>query len=107
MERVRRAKLVATLGPATDGLELDLVRAGLDVARLNFSHGTSPDHARRCTSIRAAAASLDRTVAVMQDLQGPKIRVASLVGGGPVHLDPGRDLSITCREIVGTAERIG
>src|SRR6185436_16909164 len=107
MERVRRAKLVATLGPATDGLELDLVRAGLDVARLNFSHGSAPDHARRCAAVRAAAASVGRAVAVMQDLQGPKIRVGSLIGGGPVHLESGRDLAITCQEIIGTADRIG
>src|ERR1051326_5274794 len=74
VERARRAKIVATLGPATDGLELELVRAGLDVARLNFSHGTPADHARRCRAIRDAARSAGRTVAVMQDLQGPKIR---------------------------------
>ena len=82
MERVRRVKIVATLGPATDGLELDLVRAGLDVARLNFSHGTAPEHARRCAAVREAARTAGRAVAVMQDLQGPKIRVGSLVGGG-------------------------
>src|SRR2546423_1670758 len=104
--RVRRAKIVATLGPATDGLEVDLVRAGLDVARLNFSHGTPPEHARRCSAIRAAAAQVGRQVAVMQDLQGPKIRVGSLVGGGPVQLVSGQELAITTHEVVGTAERI-
>ncbi|HEY3064033.1 MAG TPA: pyruvate kinase [Chloroflexota bacterium] len=107
MERVRRAKIVATLGPATDGLESDLVRCGLDVARLNFSHGAPADHARRCNAVRAAAANVGRAVAVMQDLQGPKIRVGSLVGGGPVYLEPGQDLSILARDVVGTAERIG
>jgi pyruvate kinase len=107
VERVRRAKIVATLGPATDGLEHDLVRAGLDVARLNFSHGTPSDHARRCAAVREAAASLGRVVAVMQDLQGPKIRVSSLVGGGPVQLETGQQLAILSREFTGTAERIG
>ncbi len=107
MQRVRRAKIVATLGPATDGLEVDLVRAGLDVARLNFSHGMPADHARRCNAVRQAAASLGREIAVMQDLQGPKIRVGHLVGGGPVQLVAGQDLSITTHDIVGTAERIG
>ncbi len=107
MQRLRRAKIVATLGPATDGLEVDLVRAGLDVARLNFSHGTAAEHARRCTAIRSAAAAVGRQIAVMQDLQGPKIRVGSLVGGGPVQLVAGQDLCITTRDIVGTAERIG
>ncbi len=107
MERVRRAKIVATLGPATDGLEAELVRAGLDVARLNFSHGSPAEHARRCAAVRDAAASVGRAVAVMQDLQGPKIRVGSLVGGGPVYLEPGQDLCILARDVVGTAERIG
>src|SRR3989440_1498609 len=106
MQRVRRAKIVATLGPATDGLELELVRAGLDVARLNFSHGTPGDHARRCSAVRKAAASLQRQVAIMQDLQGPKIRVGSLVGGGPVQLHQGQNLFITTHDLVGTADRI-
>jgi pyruvate kinase len=107
MDPVRRAKLVATLGPATDGLELDLVRAGLDVARLNFSHGTSSEHARRCEAVREAARACGRPVAVMQDLQGPKIRVGSLTSGGPVQLQVGRELVITCDDVVGTADRIG
>jgi pyruvate kinase len=63
---------VATLGPTTDGLEHDLVAAGLDVARLNFSHGTPEKHAVRCTAVRTAADTLGRPVAVMQDLQGPR-----------------------------------
>src|SRR5712692_977777 len=106
MEQVRRAKLVATLGPATDGLELDLVRAGLDVARLNFSHGVAPDHARRCAAIRDAAKATGRSVAVMQDLQGPKIRVGTLERGGPVQLEVGKQVVITTHDVVGTAERI-
>jgi pyruvate kinase len=106
VERVRRAKVVATLGPATDGLEIDLVRAGLDVARLNFSHGIRADHARRCASVRAAAASVGRPVAIMQDLQGPKIRVGSLENGGPVELVPGQRLAITTNAVVGNAQRI-
>jgi pyruvate kinase len=107
VEHVRRAKLVATLGPATDGLELDLVQAGLDVARLNFSHGLAPDHARRCAAVRAAARATGRTVAVMQDLQGPKIRVGTLERGGPVQLEAGKEVVITTHNVVGTAERIG
>jgi pyruvate kinase len=107
MDQVRRAKIVATLGPATDGLEPDLVRGGLDVARLNFSHGTAPEHARRCAAVRDAARACGRSVAVMQDLQGPKIRVGSLIGGGPVQLQVGRELVITCEDVVGTADRIG
>jgi pyruvate kinase len=107
MERVRRTKIVATLGPATDGLEPDLVRAGLDVARLNFSHGTPADHARRCRAIRDAARAVGRSVAVMQDLQGPKIRVGALVGGGPVQLEAGQQVVISTQDIVGSAQRLG
>jgi pyruvate kinase len=108
MEPIRRVKIVATLGPATDGREHDLVDAGLDVARLNFSHGTPDEHAQRCAAIREAARELGRSVAVMQDLQGPKIRVGPLVGGGPVELSEGRDLVICTQEaLVGTAERFG
>jgi len=106
VERVRRAKIVATLGPATDGLEVELVRAGLDVARLNFSHGTHADHARRFAAMRAASEKVGRAVAIMQDLQGPKIRVGSLAGGGPVRLEEGRELVITTHEVIGTADRI-
>jgi pyruvate kinase len=107
MERIRRVKIVATLGPATDGRELELVRAGLDVARLNFSHGTQAEHARRCSAIREAAREVGRPVAVMQDLQGPKIRVGSLVGGGPVELREGDEIVISTHEMVGTAQRVG
>jgi pyruvate kinase len=102
----RRAKLVATLGPATDGLEQDLVAAGLDVARLNFSHGTPDEHARRQVAIRAAAAGLGRPVAILQDLQGPKLRVGRLAGGGPVQLVEGQTLRITTRPVLGTAELV-
>jgi pyruvate kinase len=102
----RRAKIVATLGPATDGHEADLVHAGLDVARLNFSHGTPGEHARRSQAIRAAAAEVGRAVAVMQDLQGPKIRVGALVGGGPVQLVAGQTLEITTEDVIGDTSRV-
>jgi pyruvate kinase len=108
IERTRRCRIVATLGPATDGLERRLVEAGLDVARLNFSHGTHDEHARRCTAIREAARSVGRSVAVMQDLQGPKIRVGALIGGGPVQLEAGSELVISSRAtLVGTAQQVG
>jgi pyruvate kinase len=107
MERVRRVKIVATLGPATDGRELELVRAGVDVVRLNFSHGTQGEHARRAEAVREAATSLGRCVAIMQDLQGPKIRVGSLQDGGPVQLREGQELVISTHDIVGTAHRVG
>lgn len=103
---VRRAKIIATLGPSTDGLERQLVATGLDVARLNFSHGTPEQHAGRCAAIRAAAAEVGRTVAILQDLQGPKIRVGLLAGGGPVALTAGQTFTITTEEVLGTTERV-
>jgi len=84
-----------------------MVAAGLDVARLNFSHGTPEEHARRCTAIRTAAMEAGRCVAVMQDLQGPKVRVGRLAGGGPVQLVAGQVLTITARDVLGTASRLG
>jgi len=104
--KVRRAKIVATLGPASDGHERALVDAGLDVARLNFSHGTHEEHAGRATAIREAAAAAGRTVAVLMDLQGPKIRVGRIVEGGPINLTPGQQLAITTEDVVGTPELV-
>ena len=80
---VRRAKIVCTIGPACDeqsSLE-QLVRAGMDVARLNFSHGSHEEHARRFATIRAAADACDKPVAILQDLCGPKIRCGRFPGG--------------------------
>ncbi|MFT3766010.1 MAG: pyruvate kinase [Minicystis sp.] len=80
---VRRAKIVCTIGPACDdqaSLE-QLIRAGMDVARLNFSHGSHEEHARRFATIRAAAEACDKPVAILQDLCGPKIRCGRFPGG--------------------------
>ncbi len=77
---MRKAKIVATIGPASDsdaGLEA-LIRAGMNVARLNFSHGTHEQHAKRVAAIRAASKKTRRPVGILQDLQGPKIRVGKL-----------------------------
>jgi pyruvate kinase len=76
----RKAKIVATIGPASqsEAVLRDLVKAGLNVARLNFSHGTHEQHAVRIQTIRKVAAELDATVAILQDLQGPKARVGNL-----------------------------
>jgi pyruvate kinase len=104
-DRIRRAKIVCTIGPACDSEEciLDLMRLGMDVARLNFSHGTHPEHARRIQRLRRAARRLKRTVCILQDLQGPKIRTGRLKDGRPVELKAGSMLTITPREVSGTA----
>jgi pyruvate kinase len=106
MHARRRVKIVATLGPATDAagrLEW-LLLAGVDVVRLNFSHGTHEEHAERIRRVRAAAERLGQPVAIMQDLQGPKIRTGALAGGRAVELRPGAELRITIRPVEGTAE---
>ena len=80
---IRRAKIVCTIGPASDDqvtLE-QLVRAGMDVARLNFSHGSHEEHARRLSTVRAAAETCNKPVAILQDLCGPKIRCGRFKGG--------------------------
>ena len=102
----RRTKIVVTLGPATDGLERELVASGMDVARLNFSHGDLEEHRRRCAATRSAAAELGRSVAVMQDLPGPKIRTGRLVGGGPVDLIAGQTLVIASGDVLGDSSRV-
>lgn len=88
---LRRTKIVATLGPASDreGVLEAMLKAGVDVVRLNFSHGTADDHRRRLARVREIAAQLGRSVAALGDLQGPKIRVARFKGGA-VYLEEGQ-----------------
>ncbi len=76
----RATKIVATLGPASSNAEIleRMIRAGVDVMRLNFSHGTAQDHIDRATLIREVAAKVGKEVAIMADLQGPKIRVGKI-----------------------------
>jgi len=92
---LRRTKIVATLGPATDDPAVlsEIVRAGVDVVRLNFSHGRSEDHARRLTLVRGAAAEAGRYIGVLGDLQGPKIRIDRFVRG-KVMLEEGASFAL-------------
>jgi pyruvate kinase len=108
MTVTRRAKIVATIGPATDTEESleALLAAGVDVVRLNFSHGTHAEHARRLQMVRSIADRLHRPIAIMLDLQGPKIRTGTLEGGEPVTLARGQSFTITTDDIEGTAERV-
>ena len=98
----RRAKIVATLGPATSSPETlrRLVEAGLDVARINLSHGTHDDHHASLTNLRQAAKDADRAVGVLADLQGPKIRVGTFPGG-PIELAAGDEFTITTEDTPG------
>jgi pyruvate kinase len=105
---MRRTKIVATIGPASREPEVlaRMVEAGLDVARLNFAHGTRELHAENAERVRAAAAAAGRQVAILQDLPGPKLRIGALEGG-IAELKPGERLVLMCGSSeVGNAERI-
>ncbi len=104
----RRAKIICTIGPAchSEAAMRDLLRLGMDVARLNFSHGSHAEHARNIARLRAAAAKENRTVCILQDLQGPKIRTGLLQNHKPVQLKTGSTVIITPRNIAGTATHI-
>jgi pyruvate kinase len=103
----RRAKIVCTIGPATASPERlrALVEAGMDVARLNFSHGTHADHEQVYHGVRAAAQATGRAVGILADLQGPKIRLGRFANG-PVEWRTGDSVVITSEDVVGTAERV-
>jgi pyruvate kinase len=106
---MRRTKIVCTIGPASASVaQLDrLAAAGMDVARLNFSHGTHAEHAEVLRRIRAGEERWGRPVAILQDLQGPKIRLGTFGenGGHRVDLEAGRPFALCRRPCVGTAER--
>ena len=93
---MRHTRIIATVGPACDAPDTlkRLIGAGVDVFRLNFSHGSHETHAATITRIREAAAHANRMVAVLQDLSGPKIRTGSLHGGQPLPVRPGQRLRI-------------
>src|SRR6476620_5475375 len=103
----RRAKIVCTLGPATSSPEqvYALVEAGMDVARLNFSHGKHEDHATAYRLVREASDRTGRAVAVLADLQGPKIRLGTFADG-PVLWATGSQVCITVDDVEGTAARV-
>ena len=105
---MRRAKIVCTLGPATNTPEQvqALVDAGMDVARINRSHGTTEEHLAVIERIRRAATTSGRAVAVLVDLQGPKIRLETFTDG-PQYLAVGDTFTITTDEVEGTKERVG
>ncbi|MDO5662355.1 MAG: pyruvate kinase [Brachybacterium sp.] len=104
---MRKAKIVCTLGPATNTYDhiRTLIESGMNVARMNLSHGTHEDHEKVYENIRRAAADLGRNVAVLVDLQGPKIRLGKFEDA-PYDLAVGDTLTITTDDIVGTRERV-
>ena len=104
----RKAKIVCTLGPSSssEAMLRDLMRLGMDVARLNFSHGTHEEHARVIERVRKVAGREGRTICILQDLQGPKIRTGRLKYRTPVALKTGSLVTITPRDIPGNATLI-
>ena len=108
-DRLRRAKIVATLGPASSSPEIfrELVRAGLDVARLNFSHGTHAQKAELIQMVRSVAEEFGKPICILADLQGPKIRTGRLKDGKAVQLVAGEHITITPEDVEGTAQRVG
>jgi pyruvate kinase len=101
----RHSKIVCTIGPASSSPRIieRLMRAGMDVARLNFSHGKHEDHARSIATLRAAAIEHEKPIALIADLQGPKIRTGPLAGGTPVTLRAGQRFVITTARVPGDA----
>ncbi len=104
----RATKIVATLGPASSTQEIltRMIAAGVDVVRLNFSHGTAQDHIDRAQLVREVARSVGREVAIMADLQGPKIRVGKFESG-KITLSPGDRFTLDARCELGNQERVG
>jgi pyruvate kinase len=104
----RHSKIVCTIGPATRTPRMirKLMQAGMDVARLNFSHGTHEEHAQSFVMLRQAALELERPLGILADLQGPKIRTGPLAGGGTVTLRTGQKFTITTAQILGDSTRV-
>jgi pyruvate kinase len=104
----RHSKIVCTIGPASSSPRVieRLLQAGMDVARLNFSHGTHADHARSIAVLREAAVKHQKPIAILADLQGPKIRTGPLAGGVPVLLQAGQRFVITTARTPGDSTRV-
>jgi pyruvate kinase len=103
VERERRkTKIVCTIGPASESPQIieALIRGGMNIARLNFSHGTHEEHLTKIKTIRQIAERLKQPVSILQDLAGPKIRIGRIKNGG-VELTRGGRFSLTNREIMG------
>jgi pyruvate kinase len=104
----RHSKIVCTIGPVTRTPRMirKLVDAGMDVARLNFSHGNHEEHAQNITALREAAVLMKKPIAILADLQGPKIRTGALAGGGSVALRTGQKFVITTAKVLGDSTRV-
>jgi len=104
---MRRTKIVCTIGPASESVEklCQLIESGMNVARLNFSHGTHEEHGQRIQKIREAVKITNKPVAIMLDTKGPEIRTG-LLKEGKITLETGKEFILTTEEIEGTSERV-
>jgi len=104
---LHKTKIVATIGPASESTKVmeDMMRAGMNVARLNFSHGDFSGHQQVIENLRAAARAVGRRIAIMADLPGPKMRIGRLADE-PIELQPGNRLTLTTQDIVGDATQV-
>lgn len=104
---MRKTKIVCTIGPSSESPEIlrELIKGGMNVARLNFSHGSHQEHSRKIEIIRSLAKELNKPVAILQDLCGPKIRTGKIREPG-ITLEPGKTVILTNREISGSGNRI-
>lgn len=105
---MRRAKIVCTLGPASSDPDrlLEMINAGMDVARFNMSHGSYAEHESRLKNLRDAEARAGRPIGTLADLQGPKIRLG-VFADGPVQLENGQEFTVTTRDVVGDNHIVG
>ena len=103
---MRKTKIVCTLGPATDGEGVlrEMMLAGMNVARFNFSHGTHPEHKARLEQVKALRQELDLPVAAMLDTKGPEVRLKNFAGGS-VTLQEGQEFTLTVEDVEGDATR--
>ncbi|MGN7176477.1 pyruvate kinase [Paenibacillus sp. FSL R5-0490] len=103
---MRKTKIVCTIGPASESVEklTQLIEAGMNVARLNFSHGDFEEHGQRIQNIREASAKTGKTVAILLDTKGPEIRTNNMVDGA-IELQAGENIIISMNEVEGTAEK--
>ena len=101
----RRAKIVATLGPASQDVKIirELIQAGTNVFRINFSHGTQADHATTIRHVRQVAKELGQPITILQDLQGPKIRTGEIENGQTL-IKSGQKLTLTTKPMLGNQE---
>jgi len=105
---MRKTKIVCTLGPSSESEEklAGLIDAGMDIARLNFSHGGYEEHRHKCNLIRQVAEKKNKIVGILQDLQGSKIRIGKFANERTVELKEGNEFVLTTENILGDEERV-